>query len=113
MTPIRLYNREYGQYSDSKVHDRVDLNTDIEIGKLKNSIHHYSTMSLGQEIEKFNRYTSLQVKEMIEKGRILAPWRVVTEFPLAFLKAYFFSALFPTRPVWIFVSHELCNFSPP
>lgn len=94
LSPVRLYNRDYGQYSDSKVHDRVDLKDEIEVGKLKNKIFHFSTMSLGQEIKKFNCYTDLQVKEMEEKGRILAPWRIVTEFPLAFLKAYFLRLYF-------------------
>ena len=94
LSPVRLYNREFGQYSESTVHDRVNLKKDIEIGQLKHKIYHYSTMSLGQEIKKYNRYTDLQITEMEERGRILAPWRIVTEFPLAFLKAYFLRLYF-------------------
>ena len=94
LSPVRLYNRDYGQYSASIVHDRVKLNNDAQIGQLKNKIYHYSTISLGRDIQKYNQYTDLQIEEMDAKGRNLGPWRIVTEFPLAFLKAYFLRLYF-------------------
>ena len=90
LSPVRLYNRDYGQFSASIVHDRVKFNNNVQIGKLNNKIYHYSTISLGRDIQKYNQYTNLQIEEIEANGRILAPWRIVTEFPLAFFKAYFF-----------------------
>ena len=93
-TPIRLYRLECGRFSESPVHDRVILNVGVDTGILKNKIYHYSTISLGNDIQKYNAYTDLQVRDMENKGRKLAPWRIVTEFPLAFLKAYFLRLYF-------------------
>ena len=87
-TPVRLYTLESGRFSESPVHDRVLLNNGVKIGQLKNKIYHYSTISLGDDLRKYNAYTDLQIEDIEMKGRILAPWRIVTEFPLAFMKAY-------------------------
>ncbi len=93
-TPIRLYTLECGRFSESPVHDSVLLNSGVKIGQLKNKIYHFSTISLGNDLRKYNNYTDLQVHDIEKKGRILAPWRIVTEFPLAFLKAYFLRLYF-------------------
>ena len=89
LSPVRFYNRKAGRYSPSPVHDRVVLNPDVKIGHLKGTVHHYSVRSLGDQIDKLNRYTDWQAEDMEQRGIKLSLWRVIFEFPMAFFKAYF------------------------
>jgi glycosyltransferase involved in cell wall biosynthesis len=86
--PVRLYRRSRGRYSPSLVHDRVDLEPGVQPGRLKGVIHHYSVRSLGDQINKLNRYSDQQVVDLELRGVTIPSWRIFVEFPAAFLKAY-------------------------
>jgi glycosyltransferase involved in cell wall biosynthesis len=86
--PVRLYRKEKGRYSASLVHDRVDLAAGASVGRLKGVIHHTSVRSLGDQIEKLNRYSDQQAHDLAIRGQSIATWRVFLEFGGAFLKAY-------------------------
>jgi glycosyltransferase involved in cell wall biosynthesis len=88
LTPVRLWHRDKGTYSQSPVHDRVDLVPGAQIGKLKGTIHHFSVRSLGAQIDKLNAYTDDQVSDLEARGLSISPARMVLEFPLNFIKAY-------------------------
>lgn len=88
IAPVRLYRRDAGRYADSTVHDRVELKPGVTAGRLRGRIHHRSIRSLSHEIAKLNAYSDMQVANLEARGVRLASWRIVTEFPLAFLKAY-------------------------
>src|SRR5262245_11510598 len=85
---IRLYDRRKGRFSDSPVHDTVRFGKGVELVKLNGKILHWSNPSLSFAISKANRYTDAQVADLRARGRRLARSRLVTEFPVAFLKAY-------------------------
>lgn len=85
---IRLYDRRVGRFSDSPVHDTVRPPRSARVGRLEAAMAHRSTRSLAFSVEKMNRYTTMQVEDMVRRGRRVPGWRLVTEFPLAFLKAY-------------------------
>jgi glycosyltransferase involved in cell wall biosynthesis len=86
--PVRLYRRSKGSYNPSPVHDRVDLVTGTTIGHLKGLVHHYSVRSLGDQLVKLNRYSDAQAADLKARSIYLPVWRLYTEFPLAFLKAF-------------------------
>ncbi len=88
LAPVRLYSKDVGRYADSPVHDRVVLRPGTEVDRLRHRIHHFSTRSLGDEMRKFNDYSDMQVADLADRGKNLPAWRLVTEFPLAFFKAY-------------------------
>lgn len=88
LAPVRLYDREAGRYVPSPVHDRVAFGHDAIFGRLKNAVHHRSVRSLGHQIDKLNAYSDQQVDDLAARGVRLPYWRVLTEFPMAFLKAY-------------------------
>lgn len=88
LRPVRLYRRDYGRYSDSLVHDRVDLKPGTQVGTLKGRIHHRSVRSLGDQIDKLNRYSDQQARDLEIRGVTLPVWRLFLELPAAFLKAY-------------------------
>jgi glycosyltransferase involved in cell wall biosynthesis len=88
LAPVRLYRRDRGRYSASLVHDRVAFEGRVRIGRLKGTIHHFSVRSLGKEIIKLNAYADQQAEDLENRGKRLSTWRIFTEFPLSFLKAY-------------------------
>ena len=87
--PVRLYRRSRGRYSASPVHDRVEMAAGARIGRLRAVLHHFSVRSLGDQIDKLNRYSDQQAADLSARGVAIPTWRIFTEFPAAFLKAYF------------------------
>jgi glycosyltransferase involved in cell wall biosynthesis len=88
LSPVRFYHKSIGRYSASPVHDRVDLVAGAQKRTLAGVIEHHSIRSLGHELIKLNHYADMQADDLDAKGRKLSRWRLVLEFPLAFLKAY-------------------------
>lgn len=88
LTPVRLYRRDRGRYSASPVHDRVVLEPGVTPGRLKGVIHHFSVRSLGDQLDKLNRYSDQQADDLEARGVVIPTWRVFVELPGNFLKAY-------------------------
>jgi glycosyltransferase involved in cell wall biosynthesis len=90
LAPVRLYRKDRGRYADSIVHDRVEFPPDARFRRLKGLIHHFSVRSIGDQLEKLNRYTDQQAQDLALKGAHVPTWRLFVEFPAAFFKAYVF-----------------------
>ena len=88
LTPVRLYRKDRGRYSPSPVHDRVELQPGATTGRLKGVIHHFSVRSLGDQLDKLNRYSDQQADDLAARGIAIPAWRVFVELPGNFLKAY-------------------------
>lgn len=88
LRPVRLYRKDKGRYSPSLVHDRVDLAPGARVGRLEGVIHHYSVRSLGDQVDKLNKYSDQQAEDLDLRGVSIPLWRVFVEFPAAFFKAY-------------------------
>lgn len=89
LSPIRLYKKGSGYYSSALVHDRIIMDPGARVGRLKGIVHHRSIRSLTAQLKKLDAYSALQAIDFIDRGRRLRTWRLVTDFPVAFLKAYF------------------------
>jgi glycosyltransferase involved in cell wall biosynthesis len=85
LAPVRLYRKDRGRYADSIVHDRVEFPPDARFRRLKGLIHHFSVRSIGDQLEKLNRYTDQQAQDLALKGAHVPTWRLA-----AFFKAYVF-----------------------
>lgn len=88
LAPVRLYHRSRGRYAPSPVHDRVELATDARVGRLDAIVVHRSLRSLADSVRKINAYSDLQAADLASSGRRVPAWRIITEFPAAFIKAY-------------------------
>ncbi|WP_298984735.1 glycosyltransferase family 2 protein [uncultured Roseibium sp.] len=86
---IRLYDRRKGRFSDSTVHDTVRPDPGAKLDNLSGIMAHRSIRSLDFQVEKYNRYSAMQVEDMRSRGRRLSRSRLITEFPVSFFKAYF------------------------
>ena len=85
---VRLYNKRFGRFSNSPVHDSVETNNS-KVFYFKNHIYHNSVRSFTHLIEKEESYIQLQSKTLKDKNKIFLFLRVFVEFPLAFIKYYF------------------------
>ena len=89
LTPVRLYRRDLSTYSTSPVHDRVVVGDGVTVGWIKGRIHHFSVRSLGDQLDKLNRYSDQQADDLDARGVTIPSWRLFVELPGNFLKAYF------------------------
>ena len=85
---VRLYNKRFGRFSNSPVHDSVETNNS-KIFYFKNHVYHNSVRSFKHLIEKEESYIQLQSKTLKDKNKIFLFLRIFVEFPLSFIKYYF------------------------
>lgn len=87
---LRLYNRNFGGFKNSTIHDSVEIRSgNAKIGQLKNIIYHQSFRSFEHWIEKINSYSSMQAKDALAKGKNVSWLKIFLTPILAFFKAYF------------------------
>lgn len=88
---IRLYRRDRAGFKDSTVHDSVVPKEGVEcrIGQLQQIVLHRSFRSYRHAVEKINRYSGMQAEDMVNRGRVPSPLRIVVEPFISFLKGYF------------------------
>lgn len=87
---LRLYNKDHAGFSDSSVHDSVQMNENdsSKVGQLKNIIYHQSFRSLEHWIDKINSYSSMQAKDSLKKGKNVSILKISFVTSFAFFKAY-------------------------
>ena len=86
---LRLYNRDKGRFSDSPVHDSVIMHEDQQTQMLNAPVLHRSFRSLAHAIDKMNGYSDMQAYNLQKRGLAFPMLRLITEFPVAFIKVYF------------------------
>ncbi len=84
---LRLFNRKHGNWNAEYVHESVQIGG--KVGVLKNQILHDSYRDLTDYFNKFNKYTSLGAKTLAERGKTVSTFKIISRFPLTFLKIYF------------------------
>lgn len=86
---IRLYDRTKMRFSASPSHDAVESGQQT-ILQLQHPALHYSWRSLSHLTRKYESYTDLQATTLPHKASIMLCFRLLTEFPLHFIKVYLF-----------------------
>lgn len=84
---IRLFNRNKARYSDSLVHEVVEVDT--KPMACKGHLLHYSFDGLKDMLNKLNQYTDLSAKQMYEAGKRGSLLDIIFRPFSAFLKTYF------------------------
>jgi len=79
---LRIFNKTAGNYNDNEVHETVLISG--EKPKLDVVFFHYTYPTLEKHIEKMNRYSTLQAKDLHDKGKnysvLLIPVFVINKF---------------------------------
>jgi glycosyltransferase involved in cell wall biosynthesis len=83
---VRLFRRSAARFSDDIVHERLLF--EGQSGRLENPLSHLAYHSLGQLLEKLNRYTSAGARAMHQKGRRGGLGRGLAHGLWSFLRAY-------------------------
>ena len=89
---LRLYRRGQGRFTESSVHEALEV--DGMIGTLANELLHYSYPTLEVYFEKFNRYTTLAAQEAFQKGTRDSLGKIVFNPAAKFVKQYILKAGF-------------------
>ncbi len=92
----RLFKRGTARFSDDLVHER--LVPDGQVAKLKNSMLHYSFMSLTQVHEKMERYSTASAHQEFLKGKKSSPLKATLHGVWAFVRTYILRAGFMDGP---------------
>lgn len=89
---VRLFRRGSGRFSDSLVHEVVQVQGTV--GRLKHPIIHYSFGNFEEVLEKVNRYSTYNAEMLLQKGKSTSVLQAVARGFWAFLKTYVFRAGF-------------------
>lgn len=87
---VRLYHRAAGHYSDHPVYDRVVMEGETQPEQLRGAIYHYPYVSFEEAIRKNNRFSTFRASKSKERRKWLLVLRLFSEFPVSFIKFYFF-----------------------
>ncbi len=87
---LRLYNRQRAGF-EAKPHSIVDRPHVFngKTGFLKGDVYHKALLSLAQLEQKYIMMSTDQAEDYAQHERFISVWRILTEFPLKFLKYYF------------------------
>ncbi len=84
--PCASNARDRGRYRPPPVHDRWISTPARRPGRLRAKIHHFSVRSLGDQLDKLNRYSDQQADDLEARGVVIPTWRVFVELPGNFLR---------------------------
>ena len=84
---LRLYNRNYANWSEDPVHEKVV--TQAPVGRLKGDLLHESESSIAEYLEKQNSYTTLQAETLYAKGKHSGAVKIILSPLFRFIKFYF------------------------
>jgi len=83
---LRLFNRQYGHWSNDIVHEGVQLTGPA--GHLNGDLLHYSEDTIAKYLSKQNHYTSLQAQLLFEQGKPRSTLKCVSSPLIRFIKFY-------------------------
>lgn len=84
---LRLHRRGQGRWVRNQVHERLEV--DGETGRLESGfVEHYSYHTVGQYLERMQRYSQAAARQMFHQGRRISPAGVVAHAGWNFLNRY-------------------------
>lgn len=85
---VRLLRKGRGRFTGARVHERLELDEGCRVARLRCRLYHLTCRSLGEYVEKMNRYTDLAARGMGERGKRAGVGSVLLHGLAAFLKPY-------------------------
>lgn len=83
----RVFRRSTGHFTEEKVHERLEINGGII--SLKADLLHYTDPNLEHYFQKFNKYTSLAVDELVEQKKVFGLLKLIVNPIWVFVRMYF------------------------
>ncbi|MBL6969264.1 MAG: glycosyltransferase family 2 protein [Gammaproteobacteria bacterium] len=88
----RLFQSNKGQFSDSPIHERLNINGTI--GQLKASLIHHSFENLEQVLNKVNHYSTLGAEQLYRRGKSASLTKAILKGWWAFFRTFILKAGF-------------------
>ncbi len=84
--PLRLFNREYGNFNEKDIHESVIV--EGEVRKIESNLLHYTYPTISSHLSRINRYSDIQAKELKKNGKHYSLFIVLFFGLNKFLKMY-------------------------
>jgi glycosyltransferase involved in cell wall biosynthesis len=83
---LRLFRRSKGRFAGGPVHESVRMDEGARVARLREPLTHLAYRSVGDYVDRMNRYTGLAAGRLHAEGRRVSVGRMVLAPPLTFLK---------------------------
>ncbi len=84
-TVLRFFRKSKGRYEEKRVHGEIHLDN---TGTLNSFFDHYTVSSIGEWVNKINRYTSYKAQDKFDKGLRAPVIHMIVRPPVRFIKDY-------------------------
>jgi len=88
---LRLFKKGVARFNERLVHERLDFKG--KAGYFNGDLLHYSYKSISEYVDRLNKYTSLEAKQMVSEGKnienIKLVYKIITNPITTFCKMYF------------------------
>ncbi len=85
--PLRLFNKQYGNFNDESVHESVIMDSE-NISTIHELLYHYPYQSISSHIGKINLYTQLGADKLFDKGKKVTLIYALLSGIVKFIKMY-------------------------
>jgi glycosyltransferase involved in cell wall biosynthesis len=88
-TKLRLINRLKGCWNNALVHESIVMQKDSRVSHFKGQLLHNAYSSIGQHIDKNNRYSELSARLLLQNDKRSNPFKILWNPFWAFISGYF------------------------
>jgi len=85
---IRIFSKNKAHWLGDFVHERLEFSEPVQVTNLQGDLFHYSFASLSDHIQRVDKYSQLAAEELIQKGKVLFFFRMITLPVFKFFKGY-------------------------
>jgi len=87
--PLRLFNKQHGQFNDAPVHESVEMQSD-NLSTIQAPLLHYPHPTITHHIQKINLYSTLGAEKLYKKGKRTSLPYALLSGGVKFIKMYLF-----------------------
>lgn len=104
---LRLFRKSKGRFQERAVHERVQIEGQVE--RLQNFLIHETYDSVGDFLQRMDRYSTLAAQEMLQEGKPFRLFYLVLRPPSTFVQMYLVRLGF-LEGYWGFLLSALYSF---
>lgn len=86
---LRLFDKTKGAWGGVNPHDKVIMESGVEVKRLKGDLRHYFTYNVKQHLDQINKYSEIFKDEMRARGRRTSVPAILVKPPFRFFRTYF------------------------
>jgi glycosyltransferase involved in cell wall biosynthesis len=87
---IRLFDRKQAKWGGINPHDRIILEKDSKIGKLKGNLFHFTMQTVKEHTEQIEKFSSIRARELFKANKKVGFYQLNVKPRIKFLIDYIF-----------------------